>query len=666
MPNRTLNISRDSPLHAKLCARIRSRVELARRAHSEQHDTWLKAEELTLAFIPETTEDRTRRAFRESGLPKYTTIQIPYTYALLLSSHTYWTSVFFARTPIHQYSGRHGEGEQQIQALEALIGYQTEVGSHVGPYYIWLYDMGKYGQGVIGEYWDAEVIHYGQIVEMVDPVTQKPQMMQATMEVKGYEGNKLYNVSPYDFMHDPRVPLSRFQEGEFCCSRRRMLWHHIEMRREAGYFMEENIKFLPEHRGYNTGHGGASSSGSDGSSALRRPQFDRELFEDVDITGKSTRTYAGYVFQEVYVQVCPKDWGIGTTSHPQLWCFTITEDLALLVGASPVGYMHGRFPFMVAECEIEGYGIYGRGIPERVEPLQHTMDWLLNTHFFNVRAALNNQFIVDPSKVVIKDAQNAGPGFLWRLRPEAYGTDIRQMFLQVPVTDVTRSNIGDMQIVQGMAERAEGINDQIMGVLNTGSRKTATEVRTSTGFGVNRQKTITEYVSATAFGPHSQRLVQNSQQYYTGEQKLRIAGSFMQEAGASFINVSPENIAGFFDFVPVDGTLPVDRMAQANIWKEILGSLRMMPPQVAMGYDWARIFGWVAMIAGLKNINQFKVQVVPDAQVQSDVASGNVVPLRPPGVAPPAVMPSPVQPGHSASTEAGLNAMGGEGGPTGY
>jgi hypothetical protein len=138
--------------------------------------------------------------------------------------------------------------------------------------------------------------------------------------------------------------------------------------------------------------------------------------------------------------------------------------------------------FDVLECEVEGYGMYTRGIPEIMDGVQNTVDWLINTHFFNVRSSLNNQFIVDPSKLVIKDVQNTGPGFLWRLRPEAYGTDITKMFMQVPVQDVTRSNISDFQTMLGIGERTLGVNDQIMGALSTGSgRKTATEVRTTTG-----------------------------------------------------------------------------------------------------------------------------------------------------------------------------------------
>jgi hypothetical protein len=215
----------------------------------------------------------------------------------------------------------------------------------------------------------------------------------------------------------------------------------------------------------------------------------------------------------------------------------------------------------------------------------------------------------------------------------------------------------------GIGERTLGINDQIMGTLNTGSaRKTATEVRTTTGFGVNRQKTITEYVSATSFAPHAQRLVQNSQQFYDATAKMRRVGNLALEAGQAFVDVSPDDIVGFYNFVPVDGTMPIDRMAQANLWKEIMGSLRMMPPQVAMSYDWARIFAWVAQLAGLKNINNFKIQMMPDEQLAMQAQAGNVIPLRGAQGGGPSL--APVTPGQSATTASGLNAMGGEvGGP---
>lgn len=645
----TLKFAVDSPLHDNLKKRLNSRIELARKNRGGAEEQWRKAEDKTLAYVHETTEDAARRTSRDSGLMKYTTIQIPYTYAMLMSSHTYWTSVFFARDPVHQFKGRHGEGEMQVQAMEALIGYQVEVAQFLGPYYVWLYDSGKYGHGVLGHYWCSEVLQYGQLVEMENPETGQVEVMQVTQEVPGYTGNRVYNISPWDFYHDPRVALRDYQKGEFTIVRVRVGWNDIVRRKREGYYNDNTDRL----RGHLTDKARTQSSQN-----LQRPQFDAIInssFED-----EEGRHPAGATFFEVYVELIPSEWKIGNTDYPQKWVFTITEDGQIIVGASPLGLAHCQFPQDVLQSEIEGYGLYTRGIPEIMDGVQNTIDWLINTHFFNVRASLNNQFIVDPSKIVLKDVQNSGAGFVWRLRPEAYGTDISKIFMQVPVQDITRAHIADYQTMMGIGEKVLGVNEQIMGAVSSGGRKTATEVRTSTSFGINRQKTITEYMSNTGFSSHASKLVMSSQQFYDASQKLRRVGDLILDAGSGFLDVTPENIVGQFDVVPVDGTLPIDRMAQANLWKEIMAAVRNLPPQVQAGYDWMRIFGWAAQIGGLKNIQRFKIQVVPDQMLQGQAQAGNVVPINAGRPQLPAPTPrSPVTSGDSASVNAGLSALGG-------
>ena len=201
MPRYSINLNTDSELHKKLVRMIDARIKMALQEHSRKYQKWREAEERTLAWMPEQTYDNVRRNKRQAlGIPSYTTIQIPYTYAVLMSAHTYWTSVFFARNPIHQFMGRHGEGEQQTQALEALIGYQVEVGEFLGPYYIWLYEAGKYGAGVVGHYWDRQKLHYGSLVEMADPMGGAATLYQTTQEIEGYVGNCVYNVLYLGFL----------------------------------------------------------------------------------------------------------------------------------------------------------------------------------------------------------------------------------------------------------------------------------------------------------------------------------------------------------------------------------------------------------------------------------------------------------------------------------
>lgn len=639
MPGVTRYIPKGTEAYSKLLRKLQSRIEMARKANSQQQVKWDAAEERMLAFLPETEEDSLRNTRRTAGKPQYTTIQIPYTYAIIMALHTYITSVFLGRDPVHQFQGRHGEGEMQVQSMEALISYQVEVGRMLGPYYVWLHDMCKYGVGILGEYWDIREVQFSTVTEQVDPAnpTAPPKKIQETVRVKGYTGNTVYNISPYDFLPDPRVPVWRYQEGEFCAVRRIVSWNELLRRKKNSYYNE----LVDDLR-----QSSSALSNTLGSAQLKRPQ--QWMLSDSD----GEKHPATVELYEVYVELVQTEWELGPSDFPEKWVFTVDSTMENIIGIQPLGVAHGQFPFAVGQMEIEGYGLYARGMPEIIKPLQETMDWLINSHFYNVRASMNNQFVFDPSKIYVKDVQKGGPGFAFRLRPSAYGQKIEDFFKQIPVTDTTRAHMGDIQQVIGLGERIHGVNEQILGVLSGSGRKTATEVRTSTGFGVNRLKTISEWISATTFSPHSTRLVQNSQQFYDLSLKLKIVGDLAQDAGPRFMQIGPDDILGMFDFVPVDGTMPVDRFAQATMWKEIMTDMVQLP-QVMMGYDFTKIFAYVAQLAGLKNIKQFRVQITPDQQLAAAAQAGNVIPMK--GKTGGRTAP----PTPDASSIAGMNALGG-------
>lgn len=644
MPSITKEIPVQSALHKKIVGMVKTRVQLGLKAQTCQHEKWQKAEDTTLAYVPEIDLDSRRRAAREQrGEPKYTTIKLPYTYALLMAAHTYLTSVFFARSPVHQFSGRHGETEGQVQALEALMAYQTQVGEMLAPYYMWLYDSLKYGVGVVEEYWDQEEIQYSQIQMIADPTQAlvdglAPKMTKQMVIIRapGYQGNRINNICPIDFIHDPCVTIGNYQKGEFAGCRKVLSWSQIKRREARGFYM--NVERLKGQVGKDFMAAGMDSQ-------LERPEDNQTLLESDDVEHPATLTV-----YEMCIEIFPKEWGLSESDFPEKWMFTVTGDMSVLIGCQPHGAAHGKFPYGVLESEVEPYGTYSRGVPEIAEPIQQTMDWLINSHFFNVRAAMNNQFIIDPSKVVAKDAEKAGPGFMWRVRPSAYGQDIRTFVHQIPVQDMTRGHVSDLQLMLSVGERVFGINDQILGALSGSGRKTATEVRTTTGFGVNRLKTITEYMSACGFAQHATRMVQNSQQYYDGEKKFRIVGSILGDmnpnAAEAFMNVRPDSISGFYDFVPVDGTLPVDRLAMANLWKELMTGMQAMPA-LLMKYDLSKMFSHIAQLAGVRNLNQFKIEVEDPGVLMQQAQAGNIVAAK-----------APRQPGNNAPRGVGQPANG--------
>src|SRR5690606_28406771 len=165
MPSLSMKIGLSNPRHKHILQALQARYNMSRRDMEKMHKKWREAEERAVAYIPERDVDAVRRASREAGKPQYTTVAIPMSYATLMAAHTYWTSVFMSRTPIFQYAARHGETPLNEQAVEALIDYQVNVGAMLVPFYIWLLDVGKYGIGILWEYWDQEIIQVSQIVE---------------------------------------------------------------------------------------------------------------------------------------------------------------------------------------------------------------------------------------------------------------------------------------------------------------------------------------------------------------------------------------------------------------------------------------------------------------------------------------------------------------------
>jgi hypothetical protein len=608
----------NSPLHKRVISEFKSRLNLARDAQRvKREQAWKESEDTFMAYLPETEEDTIRKGNRNGGLPQYTTITIPYSYAMLLTSHTYYTSVFLARNPILQMSGRHGESQTAESIVESLLDYQLTTGGGTPSLFIWLLDVGKYGYGVVGQYWDKEIITTSQYQEVAEtfmgiPIPGKTKRQLITTQGTGYVGNRLYNIRPQDFYNDPRYPVHRFQEGEFCIVFDRVGWNKLVKGKSEGKY--SNLEFV----------------GKQAQSDPDRTIGSAEIVLPGDEIGQSSlgdpKDRPAYVdLHEFYWEIVPSDYGLGPSKSLEKWVFTIAGKEVVL-SCQPLGLLHGKYPFDVLTHEVEGYAVHPRSMLEILDPVNKTMEWLLNSHFYNVRAALNNMFLGDPSRIVMKDVENPNPGKFIRLKPAAYGQDVRSMMAQFPVQDVTRSNINDLNLMGDMAQRIGGVSDNVMGMINPGGRRTATEVRTSTSFSANRLKTICEWFSSVGFAPLAQKMLQSSQQLYDAPRKYRIVGDLAQW-GQPYVEMTPDAIQGFFDFVPVDGTMPVDRYAQANLWNQMFQTMSKMP-QVLMQYDVAKMFGFVAQLAGMKNVNQFRVQVRPDAMLAAQAQAGNVVPMR--------------------------------------
>ena len=128
-----------TPLHQKVLRNFKERLRLSRdEMRKKREESWKESEDAFTAFVPETEISAARKAERKEGKNDYVTISVPYSYAMLLTSHTYYTSVFMARDPIFQLKGRHGESQDAETAMESLLDYQLTAGGGMAPLFSFL------------------------------------------------------------------------------------------------------------------------------------------------------------------------------------------------------------------------------------------------------------------------------------------------------------------------------------------------------------------------------------------------------------------------------------------------------------------------------------------------------------------------------------------------
>jgi hypothetical protein len=480
-----------------------------------------------------------------------------------------------------------------------------------------------YGLGVLKCLWNVEQKmrtvyrnqpRYGFLNIPLGSERVKTREMRTT-----YEGNAIESVDPFMFFPDPKVPMTEVnRRGEF------VFWRdyhgrHVLKRAEAN----GEIKYvdyagpLPKP---NASFAGADSARDLISQGRAFPGQDSEAGRGY--LGQTKNTVDYVQVDQGTIEIIPAELGLGSSEVPQKWIFTILNKKQI-VQAEPFDSDHDMHPVTVAEPYSMGYGFGQPGMADYLGPIQDTSSWFINSHMYNVRTAINNMFVVDPSMVELQDLKDPGPGKMIRLKRAAYGQDVRTALQQLNVEDVTGQHIQDLQLFLRMGDELSAVNDNIRGIQAEGGRKTATEVRTAGEAAASRLAAHAKIISAQAIVDLTEMMSLNTQQFLEMEFFLRIVG---QEGMADPIQIRPEMLVGDFHYPIHDGTLPLDRVALLDVWKELFLTVSQ-DEALRQQFDITKMFDWIAELGGAKNLESFKVTAQDDGQLQAGAQAGNQVPI---------------------------------------
>jgi hypothetical protein len=456
-------------------------------------------------------------------------------------------------------------------------------------------------------------------------------LVESVQEILKYQGNRITNISPYNFYPDPDVAIADFQNGSF-------VGHEEEVSR-AILMSQEGVKY----------HGIDKID-----NFIEKAVFDnrkRKVGQRwAQLSGKSVhgvKHVESVILTEAMFNIVPKEWtdkfgvDFGDETYPIKFIAAIGND-SKLVRFEPSGYLHGMFNYALFEASPDHSASYNSGLADTLYSLQNMVTWFINAHVINVRKVIRSQFIANEEKIFTQDILDGEP--IIRTKPGTSVNDISRVIQQLKVEDVTRMHVQDADSLTKLAQLVTGISDNALGQYHSG-RRSATESRNVNAGSAARLKMMALTMWQQGIKPAGDQVLANTRQGRTKDVYNMILGDkALDHPYEQVILTDPNKIAGGYDFMPYDATLPTEKFEQASQLTEIFKILMGGPEIIQLlNKNPLKLLNHIAELYGIKNLRDFdldndkplgvppQVEVVPDDVARQLAASGaepvNINPL---------------------------------------
>lgn len=644
----------------QLLTRVKELVKISRDEMSRFYDDWDCNDRVYRGIKKQDEDDKMANKRKAPG--KFV---LPITYTQINTFVSFALSVFNQRDYFYELSGTDISDERPAKVAQGLLEQNLEYNNfRYQKLKQFLTDICKYGVGIIKHSWRKDVVttKQPQMVPVAGPEGMEPVMEQQMVDtpVTQYLGNYLVCVTPFRFFPDPRLPLTRFQEGEFCAS-------------EDEYSRSQFIEF--QKQGLCTGVEWIPDLAQD--QMVDRRHFG--ILNDIKPSPIMTRQKMYVINTEVQVWINPAKTTMGgkpideTRDELVLYVIWYAND-ARIIKLEPLDYPHHKFTFDVAQYEEDLINFINEGMADKLGPMQDVVDWLINSRITNVRKVISNQLIVDPSGIEIQDLRDRKP--VIRLKPKVQGTGTLDRWIkQLPIADVTTGHLNDISFIKDYSQQTTGITDNLLGQFSTG-RRSAQEARSVNNNAATRVLATVNAIWNSALLPLGKKMLENIRAGVDEPTIIRVIGTVnalqeMPDAVQQFLKVSPEELVGEYDFLIFDGTLPSQREAQATILQQLLETI-MANPEAAMvfGYDPQLLMSAILELRGIRNADQYKLtpqktqQLIQLVQAGRNLANGGSPQGNPSGqnnTAPQhggVVARGPAKPANAPGGNQGSGAMG--------
>ena len=620
-------------IHDNIVSKVMMLAQDSYKIMQKRHPSWNEIDQTLTAYIPLSEYEK---SLKSSDKTKPVSVVIPFSYAALETVLAYDVKAFLSGPTIFQYEGFGPEDTVPAKLLELCVSQQVRHFKSVLDIHTAFRDGLGYGLGVSTVVWTEK---WGRkpVMQQFPRYSSMGTYLGTSAEKKNvaallFEGNKVVSIDPYRALLDPNVSIHKVQDGRF------FGWFDLvsveelisEENNNGQYF---NVKYVKESMG-NT----SFSSIFNINSSKR----------DLDGVQKGQTLTRDTVPLYIYINIIPNEWGLPGNPEfnrngdtPEIWSFTIAND-NILIDIGPLDLNHQMYPVAVNSPDFDGYSVLPISRMEMNRGLQTVLNFSFNSHMTNVRKALHDMFIVDPSLISMKDLESPEPGKFIRLRRTAWGRGVEHAVQQLAVTDITKGNMGDAGFIMDMMQRSFATSDAGMGTQRRGGpdRVTAAEFTGTYGSQISRLERLSVMTSLQYmhdlgyfYGSHTQQLM--SQDMY-----VRAIGDWPQVLIEEYGGMTPERISvdpfailADYDVVVKDNSEASSDQGVMQFWQQALPAI-LGKPELFSIFNIPSIFKHIARISGEKNVGNFilagggaQAQVVGQAALQKMIQEGNVAPV---------------------------------------
>lgn len=581
-----------TPFHERLLTHVVSLVDHSRQITSNQFATWDKRQKVYEAEKEKDLRDRKAEADNE---PRK--MVLPLTTAQINTYIAACLMLLRQRSRMFELDPNGAEDVQLREPSEMLLERDLRANKGSVLLHQFFLDQGRFGIGIIKHQWVEEKKRI--LVKQTQEVLGSEIEGEAEYEeVRAFVGNRIDNISPYKFFPDVRMPLTRFQEGEFCASEDEFTKSFL--RRQQADKMIAGVEHIPAFTG-----------------EILYNRSSREDHRFVSINKQSPETdYDNVCVVEAQVWIVPNEFEmengekLGKEDFPVLYLVAYANDQRV-IRVEPLNNYHSGFTYEVAQYTPDQHRRLSRSLADLVGPLQELSDWYLNARVEAVKKTLENNLVVDPRHVDMKSLKNRSP-YVLLTRTGAGSGGISRYVMPLPVQDNTARHFEDLGRISSLLQQATGVNDPALGQAQTG-RRSATEMRAVTQGAATRIVTQCLLAWEQALSPLGAKMLTNHRQNVDFETYKGIVGDAADETTFTAFKAGARALIGKEDLFVFDGVSPSEKAFMAQSLQELLITV-LQSPEIAIqsGFNPMKMLKEIYELRGLTGLERF--QNTPEEQ----------------------------------------------------